>query len=440
MKRILIPFLFLITLLFASCDGSVSENSRESFESVEQSEQSAECQDFTFINNGNALYGIVRSVEMGKPSASMTLSLNGRIKELAGKYLGVTNDVDLQGESTPASEYEILVGNTNRTESAEAMTALEPYTFAIKFVNAKIVIVGYNDSLLCDAIEYFTANYLASDKVESGEGELRLLYTEDYVSVSAISDFSELVSSAPALDSEAKVVYTVPRPNTTIKTVQGGCLAGKYFYQAFLKKDGASNEENNIVRIVKYDTEQKKVVKESADLALNHANDITYNSALDTLVVVHNNPNRTHVSYVDPETLEITETKIIEYKIYCIDYNEKTGNYVIGLSGGQSFMVVDADFKAVSEVFQPTEQTSGYTTQGCACDENYIYFVLYNKNVITVYNWEGEFVTLVTLNVGSIEPENVSIAGSSLYVGCASSGCKVFEITLLAPSENSSKE
>ena len=168
---------------------------------------------------------------------------------------------------------------------------------------------------------------------------------------------------------------------------------------------------------------------------LNHANDITYNSKLDLLVVAHNNPNRTHISFVNPETLEITETKVIEYKIYCIDYNAKTDTYVIGLSGGQTFRIVDADFKAVSDVFQPTEQTSGYTTQGCACDENYIYFVLYNKNVITVYNWRGEFVTLVTLNIGSIEPENISVAGDALYVGCASNGCRVFELTLITPSE-----
>ncbi len=450
MKIRITAIALILCLLLTACGGrgtegtdstvdSIAESSEQVTESsdgnTEGSDGAEEVADYTLVNEGNALYGIVRAEGLSRKSADAVFALNGKVKELTGKYLKVTNDVDKLGDMPSISTCEILVGDTNRNESAEAKAVLEPYTFAVKFVNGKVVIVGDNDNLLCAAIEYFTANYLASDKVESGEGKLKLINTEDYVSVSKVTDFAGLISSAPALMSESKAAYTVPSPSSTIKTVQGGCLVGKYFYQAFLQKDTASDEQNNIVRIVKYDTEQKKVEKESADLPLNHANDITYNSKINALVVVHNNPNRTHISFVDPETLEITETKIIEYKIYCIDYNAKHDTYVIGLSGGQTFRIVDADFKAIGNVFQPTDQTKGYTTQGCACDDNYIYFVLYNKNVITVYNWRGEFVTLITLDVGAVEPENISIAGDTLYVGCASGGCKVFEVTVLLPEE-----
>lgn len=441
MKKRIIAAVLLSGLLLTACGGNAAENSEDiSNAFAESSEQAAEVVDFTLVDGGNAVYRVVRSANVGKKSADMMLALNDRVEELTGKYLPVANDVNLSGEANPVTEHEIIIGDTNRDESAAVKAQLEPYTFAIKFVGSKIVIVGDNESLLCDAIQYFTANYLASDKVESGEGSLKLISTEDYVSVSKVASFAELVSSASVLESEAKTAYTVPRPSSAIKTVQGGCLVGKYFYQAFLQKDTASDEQNNIVRIVKYDTEQKKVEKESADLALNHANDITYNSKLGLLVVVHNNPNRTHVSFVDPETLEITETKVIEYKIYCIDYHAKTDTYVIGLSGGQTFRIVDADFKAVGDVFQPTEQTKGYTTQGCAMDDNYIYFVLYNKNVITVYNHQGEFVTLIKLDLGAIEPENISIAGDKIYVGCAGNGCKVFEVSLLMPKEESEQK
>ena len=455
MKKMLITVLLLSGLLLAACGKNTVENSEnesdihvenaeqsvenESDTGAESAEQLAESEDYTISKDGNALYTIVRCDGLDKSSADALLTLNDRIKELTGKYLKVVNDVDSSGQGTPVTECEILIGDTNRNESIAAKATLEPYTFAIKFVDGKVVIVGDNNSLLCTAIQFFTENYLVSDKVEIGEGYLKLLSTDDYASVSTVASFAELISSSPNLKSVSNALYTVPRPSATIKTVQGGCLVGKYFYQAFLQKDTASDEQNNIVRIVKYDTEQKKVERESADLPLNHANDITYNSKLNALVVVHNNPNRTHISFVDSDTLEITETKVIEYKIYCIDYNATTDTYVIGLSGGQTFRIVDADFKAVGEVFQPTEQTKGYTTQGCACDDNYIYFVLYNKNVITVYNWQGEFVTLITLDIGAIEPENISIAGDTLYVGCAGSGCKVFEISPLLPEESTEK-
>ncbi|MBR6593878.1 MAG: hypothetical protein IKK83_01645 [Clostridia bacterium] len=433
MKKNVIAIMLLFAMLLTACGGTSEEGGSVAESSAESSEAEAAVADYTVIKDGEAVYTVIRSAELSKDAADLVLAFNGRVKEATGKYLKVVNDADKKGEATPETPCEILVGDTNRRESADAKAALEPYTYAIKFVEGKVVIVGYNNSLLCDALEYFCANYLTDDKVEKSEGYLKLLHTEDCASVSGAASFAELIGSAPSLDSEAKQVYTVPRPDDEIKTVQGGCLVGKYFYQAFLKKDTASDEENNIVRIVKYDTEAREVEKESADLPLNHANDITYNSKLDTLVVVHNNPNRTHISFVDPDTLEITATKKIEHKIYCIDYNASTDTYVIGLSGGQSFRILDADFKSVSEEFQPTEQTSGYTTQGCACDDNYIYFVLYNKNVITVYNWQGEFVTLITLNVGAIEPENISIAGDTLYVGCAGSGCRVFEVSPIAP-------
>ena len=431
MKRRIIAALLLAGVLLTACGGE-SETENGTQQSTEQSEEMA---DFTLVKDGTAVYRVVRTAEAGKKSADMMLALNDRVEEITGKYLPVANDVGLSGEANPETEYEILVGDTNRKESIDAKAQLLPYTFAIRFVGSKIVIVGDNESLLCAGLQYFISNYLAAGKTEGAEGSLRLLNTEDYVSVSSVESFAQLVSSDTEHESEAKAVYTVPRPNGSIKTVQGGCLVGKYFYQAFLQKDAASDEQNNIVRIVKYDTEQKKVAKESADLALNHANDITYNSKLDTLVVVHNNPNRKQISFLDPETLEITDTKTIDYKIYCIDYHAKTDTYVIGLSGGQTFRLLDADFKPIGDVFQPTELTQGYTTQGCAIDDNYIYFVLYNKNVITVYNHQGEFVTLIKLDVGAIEPENISVAGDKIYVGCAGNGCKVFDVALLMPQE-----
>lgn len=398
-------------------------------EAPASSEQSAEpaYEAFTVAYGGAPVYKIVRAKGLGSKSVDAILAVNNRIKELGGTYLNVEVAPQTEYDAPDGDVYEILVGVTNRPESVSAAAALEPYTFSISFVGNAVVIVGTDDGLLAEGLEYFAANYLSD--VESGEGFLKLKATENYASVSKASGFAELLKTATELETECSAVYTVPKPTAgDAKVVQGGCLVGKYYYQAFILKDTASNEQNNTVRIVKYDTELKKTVLESEALPLNHANDITYNAKLDRLIVVHNNPNRTHISFVDPETLTITETKEIDFKIYCIDYNENSDSYVIGLSGGQSFRILDAEFNAVGDVFEPTELTSGYVTQGCACDDNYVYFVLYKKNVITVYDWQGAFVTLLKLDVGAIEPENLTVAGDKIYVGCAGSGCKVFEV------------
>ena len=212
-------------------------------------------------------------------------------------------------------------------------------------------------------------------------------------------------------------------------TVQGGYTDGTYHYQLFIKKDTASDEENNIVRLVKYDLESGKQVQVSDPLPLNHANDLTYNSKRGVFVAVHNNPHRKWVSLIDPETLTVIETIKMEHKIYSISYNEERDQYVVGLSGGQTFRYLDADFKAVDDViFQPTELTKGYTTQGATSDANFIYFVLYNQNVITVYDWDGNFVTLIKLMVNG-EPENLSVVDGTIYVATGHGGiCSVYRV------------
>lgn len=75
-------------------------------------------------------------------------------------------------------------------------------------------------------------------------------------------------------------------------------------------------------------------------------------------------------------------------------------------------------------IYQPTELTTGYTTRGATSDENFIYFVLYNQNVITVYDWDGNFVTLIKLTVDG-EPENLSVVDDTIYVATGHAGTTV---------------
>jgi hypothetical protein len=141
---------------------------------------------------------------------------------------------------------------------------------------------------------------------------------------------------------------------------------------------------------------------------------------------------------VTPETLTVVGTETIGNSIYSIDYNPTTDRYVVGLSGGQSFCILDADFKVVSRVNDPTPRTKGYTTQGVTSDDRYIYFVLYHKspNVITVYDWDGKFVTLIELDIGTIEPESIAIVRHEIYIFCGLSGeGRLYRIGDLTPKE-----
>jgi len=245
--------------------------------------------------------------------------------------------------------------------------------------------------------------------------------------------YMETPTEVTYYSSDNSLVHTITRPSVDVRISQGGYTDGKYYYQAFIQKDTASNEENNVVQIVKYDMETGKKVLTSENLKLNHANDITMNTKTNQLIVCNNNPNRTKITFLDPETLTITGTKDIGRKIFSIDYNESRDCYVVGISGGQTFAVLDSNFNKIAGPYEPTFMSEGCTTQGVGCDDNYIYFVFYSPNVVTVYDWNGKFVRLITLDdidPAAMEPENISSVDGELYVGCGlGAGLQVYNVT-----------
>ncbi len=193
--------------------------------------------------------------------------------------------------------------------------------------------------------------------------------------------------------------------------LQGGGTDGKYLYLAFVtpKVDG---HQDGIV--VKVDQKTGDIIKKSERLAIDHANDITYNPRLNKILVVHNAPRTDLVTLLDPETLEFVETVKLPLKIFSMDYNAKRDRYVVGKSGGQNF----ATLKDLTEIRHEYEAIhTRFTTQGVGSDDDYIYFVQHNKACLMKYDWAGNFVEFIPLmDVSGLEPENVCFINGRLYV------------------------
>ena len=51
-------------------------------------------------------------------------------------------------------------------------------------------------------------------------------------------------------------------------------------------------------------------------------------------------------------------------------------------------------------------------------------------NVLSVYDWDGNLITVIELSVGSIEPENISVIGDGIYITCAGGGgAQIYKVT-----------
>lgn len=200
---------------------------------------------------------------------------------------------------------------------------------------------------------------------------------------------------------------------------QGGCVVDGYLYQAFIDM----NEETELINrcvIQKIDINTGAVVKETKELQLSHANDIAYNSKLGCLVVVQNQPVANRIVCVDIETLEVKEQFAIEHFMFGIGYHAETDQYVIGQTQGKTFRILDSEFNAISETYKPDRVTDSATTQGMTVDDDYIYFVLYKPNMIAVYDWDGNFVSVIEFNEmypsDRYEPENITSINGEFYI------------------------
>ncbi len=345
------------------------------------------------------------------------------------------------GASLPAGtatrDFELLLGDTGRAESAALKATLSGDKYAIKIENSKIIIVATNDAFLYEAVEYFIKNYLTV----SGNTVKVNTRQASYTGNGDTTTLRYLFSKSTTL--YADNYYSGGWPDEIIKQpdgtthVQGGCSDGTYIYQIFIKKDTASDERNNTCKIVKIKPDfnpntTDNVVMTSANLDLNHANDITYNSKTKELIVCHNNPYRTKLSIIDPETLTVKRTVTIGQKIYGITYNEERNMYMVSCSSGQNMRTLSADFKTLSSTMTSTAPTQSMTTQGICSDDTYIYHTLwnspgsgsnYNRNVITVYDWYGNYVGMIGTKI-TIESENIYFHDGNLYVAAYSGGAE----------------
>ena len=194
--------------------------------------------------------------------------------------------------------------------------------------------------------------------------------------------------------------------------LQGGGTDGKYLYHAFVTPNTPDKKPQTAV-IVKLDPATGEIIKVSERLATDHSNDITYNPRLNKLMVVHNAPNFASVSLIDPETLELVETKTLPLNIFSMDYNAKRDRYVVGKSGGQDFATL-MDLTDIRHHYAAIN--TRFTTQGVCCDDDYIYFVQHNRPCIMKYDWTGAFVEYIPLVGIDHEPENICIINGKMYV------------------------
>lgn len=231
----------------------------------------------------------------------------------------------------------------------------------------------------------------------------------------------ELIQSGAPLIGKAEYVGPIPHVDENFRILQGGCVYENYGWFAMIGADKAQHYPLTETYILKFDVNTMEEIARSQILKLGHANDITYIPETNELWVVHVTGRQ--ISILDADTLEYKDKKRMTTEAYGLDYEKKTGRYVIGFSTLGMLMYEDDALKNASAYSFPIE--TNLVTQGMCCDEHYIYHVLYSTkdniaepdNVIIVFDWEGKEITRIPIGLKGMEPENITLVDHVFYVG-----------------------
>lgn len=161
-------FVFLLVIgIFGGCN---SNKSTDGTDSALINENGLSIADVSFVDEeGAAKYNVVRPEVCDGDVTKAASLIVGQMK----KKLGVAPK-NKSDEEDGTDMYEILIGDTNRPETAKAKEymksqgALRYKDYVICTIGKKIVIYATNPEALTDAAQYFVDNYLKSEGVAGG--------------------------------------------------------------------------------------------------------------------------------------------------------------------------------------------------------------------------------------------------------------------------------
>ena len=172
-KRFLsLLLLFAMILPFSACSGEGEGEQQQSVDSTEANTATVTAPigddvGLVFKKSDISKFKLVYAARLENETMSEVNRLVSSINSACGTEIVVTSDLILeQSEKNREWENEILIGCTNRKQSAIFGEKLRQYDYGFGYVNGKIVIYGKCESYLKNAINSFIVSVLMGHKNE----------------------------------------------------------------------------------------------------------------------------------------------------------------------------------------------------------------------------------------------------------------------------------
>lgn len=311
---------------------------------------------------------------------------------------------------------EILLFDTNRTESIEAKKDLGDADFLIRATENKLVVVAKDAASSTEALRTLFDN-IFSDPQYSKNGKIALpvgFEMKVNLEEKTLHDYVDAMKAGHKVCAAFTDIYRYP--STSSEAPQGFATDGEYFYIAVFRRPADTRE---VAKIVKVDAKTLETVAVSELLPLDHANGMTYDPVRDKLIVANLYENL--ITIVDPETLTVSEQLTLPYGTFGAAHIPSKNQFVFSSYGiFPNIIITDENFNIVKEFVRITSENV-YFLQDADADDKYAYineapYPNTSDNIIRVYDLEyGLFIGNISLQ-SKRESESICHIGDDFYV------------------------
>ena len=232
MKKRIFALLICIMILLTSCSGDVIDPI------ITMPHEELPTSEITEAPTAVSLagYKIIRSEKASQSIISVAVELKGKLEALAD---GITISDDWYNKNAgelPTEALEILVGDTNRTESASLKAELLEDDYAVRYFpeSGRIAIIGGSEEATLQAVAYFLEYCVKNGEIESTLSFLsagQYVVTECILNSAPISDYSLVIPNNADADEKYAaelIVYTVSEmTGVKLATVKPAEASGK---------------------------------------------------------------------------------------------------------------------------------------------------------------------------------------------------------------------
>ena len=330
-------------------------------------------------------------------------------------------DVPVVRDNGDVSDYEILVGECDRPACAEVAKDLAgTFGYSARVVGTRLVIMGSDVTWTSFGLRAVVKKL----REECLDGQ-ELIVPKNF-EVKQTTDDPQMIARLIRQKYDftlSPVQVLTCGPDEDIYVAQGAAGDDQYIYISM------RNAGDTKARVYKYSINSKNLIGKSDIFNAGHCNDMTFDFSRQQVIVAHGHNEGRILTPLDAETLEVKHNLTIPVGSGAITYNAYQGGYAIS-QGGSTFYVTDSNFK-VTLSGKRTDST-GYTAQGMGSDDSYVYFPMSGSkdNILVVYDWDGKFVTTLTVPL-TIESESMFYAAGRYYVAFYAGskvGAQLYEI------------